>query len=1123
MKKKVLIPIFLATMALPLCLNQKPIGLSAEFIGEFNDKDTYIQYGLAINAQLADEGFVLLKNDGTLPLPEGAKITVVGKSSNDLVNGGGGSGDASVSRGVTEISLKKSLNDAGFVTNPNAESFYGNSSKSGSGRTNGNDGWKGNSQVTIGETDISKVTGEAGLVDSFAQYNDLAIQVISREGSEGCDVKTCNAHDSKATNSSNKVISKKHALELSDNEQALFDLLHQHFDHILILVNSSNIFECGQFEDDNQVAGVLWIGCVGDIGAGAVGRILSGKVNPSGRTVDTWARDFTLDPTFQNFSDNSQTNLMTINGEEYYAPQDTILNADGTPMRSYGTDKSYTDTSKPNWDSARGGETAKVVAGGINGVKPASYVSYEEGIYVDYRYYETKYDDMAANNKADADSWYEGEEGVVYPFGYGLSYTEFEQKIINSNVSKKTLKDGNFEVKVTVEVKNIGDVAGKEVVQLYWNAPYYDGGIEKASKVLCAFDKTDILEPGEKQRLTLKLFTQDVANYDFTDANGNGFKGYELDEGDYRVVLGKNAHEEIDAIKFKVAKGGIQFAEDRFTGNKVENRFTDRGFYNSLPGEDDFEFTQMSRSDFEETFPTHPTFEDRKVGANSKMEYFYTHEFHISEFDAEKNFESVPEAAYKTKEDIEALGWSQATSTNMSNVKFTEMLNTDIDDPKWVEFMNQLTYDELLEYNYGPSNHNAAVSRLEKPGTGDSDGPQKFKSGNGIYWVSSPIIAATYNEDLALKQGECIGMESHWSGNTVGWAGPAVNTHRSPFGGRNFEYYAADSFLMGRIAGRVVAGATDRGMYCFFKHFAVNDQEKNRESVSTFLSEQALREIYLRPFQMVVQEGKSTGLMSSYNRLGLMETAASYPLLTEVLRDEWGFKGSIISDMTHSGNSSVNNSCYENINNRVLAGCDQELDNGSGFKSKIECKWDSSKGCPTFTSNGVTYESYSWWYAVRTNAQRVIWMCARSSVNSKNLLKNAVDLELSNVNRQVYEGFVGKQVDIKVTLPDELSGAELSIDPFTPLPEGLDFDGTSITGQSDTPVNKFVHILIDNGDEKLGYSFELRIYAAEYQSPNAKKSGGCGGAFELTILATSLLGAMVFGFVLFERKKRIHA
>ena len=1130
MKKKLLIPLFLGAIALPLSLG-KAQKLDAQFVGEYNDRNIYIQYASMINSQLADEGFTLLKNDGTLPMDlDGAKVSLVGKSSFDILRGGSGSGAGSVARGVTAEDVESSLKAVGAEVNPTLKSFYGDS-KSGPGRGNGNDNWKGNSQVQIGETPISAY-GDAEL-DSMDEYSDLAIQVITREGSEGCDVKAIDARDFDPRSSKGSgpfaydEITDKHALELTDNEQDLFDELHEHFDHIVIIVNSSNIIECGQFQNDPKVAGVLWIGNPGDVGPGAVGRILSGQVNPSGHTVDTWMADFKKDPTYQNFSDNSQTSDKTFKTNdgsyfsktENYASQDTMFNADGTPTRSYGTDKSYSNPSSPRWLN----EENKVVQSGINGVKPSAYVSYEEGIYLDYRYYETKYDDMKAAGQ-DADGWYNGEEGVVYPFGFGLSYTTFEQKIVSSNIANKVLKSGNMKVEVKVNVKNTGDVAGKEVVQLYWNAPYTPGGIEKASKVLCAFDKTELLEPGESQDLVLTFYTQDVADYDFMDSNNNEFAGYELDAGDYRIVLGKNAHEELDEVKFQVAEGGIQYRNDRYTGHEVKNRFTDRGFYSSLPSEDDFEFTQFSREDMEETFPTHPTVEDRTLGANSRMEEFFMHEFTLAEVEVDKNFEYVPEEVYKTKEDIEALGWEQGNGK--TDVLFTDLLNSDIDDPRWKDFMDQLTYDEMLEYVYGPRNHNAAISRLSKPSTGDSDGPQRFKI---MWWVSGPIVAATYNVELAKKQGECVGMEAHIEG-TYGWAGPGVNIHRSPFGGRNFEYYSADPFLTGHMAGRVVAGASDRGVYCFFKHFVVNDQEKNRESVSTFVNEQALRQIYLRAFQLVIQEGKSTGLMSSYNRLGLMETAASYPLLTEVLRDEWGFKGSIISDMTHSGNSSVNFKCYENINNRVLSGCDQQLDNGGGFKDLIDAKWDSTKGCPVLKSGGQ--EAYSWWYALRTNAQRVIWMCARCGTNSVTFIP-PVDADLSNTVRGVYEGEVGKDVEIAITLPEELAGAEMEIDPFTPLPEGLSFDGEKITGSSEVAVNKFIHVLVKNGNEVSGISFEIRIFAKEAEvvledipetepevEPKPEKKG-CGGMIETTLLSVMALGILAAGMMLISKKRRI--
>nr|MCR5309083.1 glycoside hydrolase family 3 C-terminal domain-containing protein [Bacilli bacterium] len=424
MKKKLLVPLFLAGMAIPAIASQSEIkGVDAAFIGEYGERAAYIAHASKINAQLAEEGFTLLKNDGTFPIEKGSKITVVGKSSTNIVRGGGGSGAINgISNGVTAYDIQSSLTEAGFVINNVATEFYKSSSKSGSGRTNGNDGWKGNSEVTIGETPIEKVTGDTELMASFDEYNDLAIQVISREGSEGCDILTIDATDNTKFGASNK-----HALELSDNEQALFDELHDHFDKILIVVNSSNIFECEQFQNDDQVAGIIWIGNPGDVGPVALGRILCGDVNPSGHTVDTWTRDFTKDPTFQNFSDNRHNTGVVIpnhQGRQNHQSADTMLNADGTPMRSYGTDKSYSNTANPTYlEDAQ----YKVMKGGINGVKPAAYVSYEEGIYLDYRYYETRYADMAKENKTDADEWYNSNEGVLYPFGYGLSYTTFSQ------------------------------------------------------------------------------------------------------------------------------------------------------------------------------------------------------------------------------------------------------------------------------------------------------------------------------------------------------------------------------------------------------------------------------------------------------------------------------------------------------------------------------------------------------------------------------------------------------------------------------------------------------------------------------------------------------------------------
>ena len=691
-----------------------------------------------------------------------------------------------------------------------------------------------------------------------------------------------------------------------------------------------------------------------------------------------------------------------------------------------------------------------------------------------------------------------------------------------------------MKVKVSVQVKNTGVVAGKDVVQLYFAAPYKQDEIEKASKVLCAFAKTDLLEPGAEQELELEFYLQDVASYDFMDANHNGFAGYELDGGNYSLVLGKNAHEEFERVNFEIQRKGLQYPVDRFTGGEVKNRFTDRGFYNCLPGEDDFEFTQMSRSSFVETFPTHPTIEDRTLGVNSRVEEFLTHEFTLYDLDGPDSlYEYVPEAAHKTKEDIEALGWTQAADTSGTvSIKVTDLLNTDMDDPIWKDFMDQMTYDEMLQFVSGGNNHNPALSRFGKQSTGDSDGPQRFKI---MWWVSGPIVAATYNVELARKQGDCVGMEGKIEG-TQGWAGPGVNIHRSPFGGRNFEYYSADPFLTGRMAGRVVAGVSDRGVYSFFKHFAVNDQEKEREGVSAFLTEQALREIYLKAFQLPVQEGKSLGIMSSYNRLGLMETAASYPLLTEVLRDEWGFKGAIISDMTHHSNSAHNMNCYENINNRVLAGCNQQLD-GSSYTGNMNATWDKELGCPTFKYEGDTYESYSWWYAVRTMAQQSIWMNCRSSKYLSSFISPLEGIEISGANEMgQFAVRCGEDIDIAITLPSDIkvggsyngkaiNAVNVYIDEFAALPAGLTYADGHITGKLADPCNKFIHVIVEltlegeSSPVKTGRSFELYVLAnspevdvivpADPTDDQPGKKGGCAGGCGGSITATAALIGLV--------------
>lgn len=1158
MKKKIML--ILGALLLPTVLisqlnngSNLSIPNRSKYFGEYTTRESYIKYGEKLNGRMADEGFVLLKNDGTLPMAKGSKLSVVGKASTKLSRGGAGSGSGSISRGVTGIDLQQSLVDAGFTINDALTDFYNNNDLSGPGRTNGNTNWRGISQVTIGETPMSSYSSE--LIASLDNYNDAIIQVITREGSEGCDVKMVDARD----NNTDYPLTSKHALELSDNEQALFNEAKKHTDHIIIIINSSNIFECDKFMKDPKVSGILWIGNPGDVGPGAVGRILCGDVNPSGRTVDTWARDFTKDPTYQNFSDNQQHNpAKNPTALQGYAPIDTMLNPDGTPMKSYGTYKAYTDyndipygadynlTHIPQQFSIDN----KIMPGGVNGVKPAAYISYEEGIYMDYRYYETVYADKLTTSKTEADAWYDGEEGVVFPFGYGLSYTTFNQEIVRTNKANGSILTENDKIiELSVKVTNTGNVAGKDVVQVYWKAPYTKGGIEKADHVLCAFGKTEIIKPGESEIVNLKFTIQDVANYDVFDKNNNQFKGYELDSGKYSVMIGKNAHEMYGEVSYEIGEKGIQYKYDRFTGEEVKNRFTDRGFHNVMPGEKDIEFTQMSRADFKKSFPTHPTDADRRVKEGSLYEQFLTTPFHISDLDTDRNFTTIPEEAYKTKEDADKGNWKQQNTVlkQHERTQLSEMTGVPLDDPKWQEFINEFSWSELMLVLERNAMRSPAIKEIGKPSFSEGDGPQKF---NIMWWVSSPIVAATWNQELAHEQGEAIGMEAHIQ-NKSGWWGPGLNTHRSPFGGRNFEYYSADPFLMGKIGAEVIEAASDAGIYVYLKHFAVNDQEKNRESGISFLTEQTLREIYLKSFQIVFEEAKPMGVMSSYNRIGLMETAGSYPLLTEVLRGEWGFKGSILSDMTHSNNAYIDFGCYENVTERIIAGCNAQLDQNGGFGGRTQTTWDPTanggKGAPVYEENGQKVISYTFWYAARKCMIEHLYISANCVAMNRGIMTSIARPTLNaKVGEYTYydvETLSQLKAGEKVVVEEEVEGVIErteytigNIDSFDisnrqGLPEGISYTDGAIYGSfKETGLYRFniiAHLTVtsvDKNSQQVVSDLDVAINLTVKVAPNdlvtddPTKNPPVGAIVGISVGAVVVIGAAVILVILRKKK-----
>lgn len=740
-----------------------------------------------------------------------------------------------------------------------------------------------------------------------------------------------------------------HYLELDQNEVDMLNhIASQSFGTIILLVNSGTSMELGFLEDadayddlglnaevTDKIESCLQISNMGAQGMPAIADIISGDVNPSGSLTAIYSKDFKLDPTWQNFGNN-----LVSDGDKYY----------------------------------QGAWGASAASSG------AYFVSYEEGIYVGYRYYETRaYEESIYDVDGSGDgtngNWYE--ENVVYPFGYGLSYTDFEWTV--GEVSDTTLtKDGTISVDVTV--KNVGSVAGKDTVQLYYTAPVdydnfddYGAMLEKSQVVLGAFDKTDLLEAGESQTLTLTMPVSDMASYDWNDANRNNITGYELEKGNYVITIGENSHAwaEDDALQITYKlDSDVYYAEDTTTGNTVENRFDEMS--NHLV---DYDNGYMSRGDFYGTFPTSPVAETRSQSYNVWEVSTDTTAF-FSDFGNHSitDFESYDEGQKWYSDTMPTQGQN-------GNMTIYDMFGLDYNDESWESLLNQLTIDEMATLVGVGAFSTAYTASISKPETLEFDGPGGFvigsfmsATGSGVevcFFPCETLIAQTWNLDLCYEMGNAIGEESLWGvdGTTIsGWYAPAVNLHRSQFGGRNFEYYSEDGFLSGKLAASVIQGAMEKGTYTFVKHFAVNDQETNRSAngLATWLSEQALREIYLKPFEIAVKEGGTTAMMSSFNRLGTEWAGGSYDLLTEVLRNEWGFEGMVITDYNNGSGS------YMDLDKMMRAGGDLNL---------FQSGWVSTSS-DALTATQVT--------VMRQACKNILYTVANS-----NAMNNAVGKQLS--------------------------------------------------------------------------------------------------------------------------------
>ena len=811
------------------------------FTSDYASDDEREQALADMGTTILREGVTLLKNEnGTLPLEATSKISVFGQDSVDSVYGGGGAGSIDTSKAQ---SLMDAFEQAGFDVNPTLTEFY----TTGAGkdyRKTSTDAY-GKGTFAVNEVPASAYTDD--VEKSFASYNDAAIVVIGRSGSESQDLPT------------DKLASGYTYLQLDDDERAMLKMASDNFDKVVVLLNTQNPMELADLEDDS-IDAVMWIGSLGQTGAGGVAEALNGTVNPSGHLPDTYAYDLKSAPSSANFGS--------------YA----IVN---------GTDR-FT----------------------------SSYMAYAEGIYVGYRYYETRYEDVVLGNEARSN--YDYTKQVAYPFGYGLSYTDFTW----SDYSMKKA-DGGFDI--SVKVTNTGKTAGKDVVQLYMQSPYTDydkaNGIEKASVELVGYAKTDTLKAGASETVTVHVDQESMKTY---DSAGEGT--YIMDAGDYYLAAGTDAHNALNnilAAKGKTTADGMTengnaalaakhtvhsqdnttYAKSAATDEKISNQFDDVDLTTY-----DNSFTYLSRSDWTGSWPA--TYADGKWTASQKFLDALTID----------TAQSEPEQKPTTDTDNPSYGKLNASM----------LMDTDYADESWSALIGQMSVKELDQLVRIGGYATKSVSSTQLPATTDKDGPAGISSTlvggeSGMGYPSEIVIAATWNSDLAESFGKAIGEDSLALKVAV-WYGPACNIHRNPYGGRAFEYFSEDSYLSGAMCAKVVAGAGSKGVVSTVKHFALNDQETNRMGGAIFANEQTIRQLYLRPFEMSVRDGGATAMMASMNRIGSRWTGGHKGLMTNTLRGEWGFNGFVVTDQ-----ASYSVFAYEDLREGLEAGTDLWLNTDAGL------------------------------------------------------------------------------------------------------------------------------------------------------------------------------------------------
>lgn len=831
------------------------------FKSDFASDEEREKYEAELCAKVESEGAALLKNDNqALPLSSGAKVSLFARGSVELMYGGTGSGGVSTENAPT---LKDALNDQGIEINQTLWDVYTTGAAKEYTRKTPeaiSDTLEANTQYAVNEAPWSVIEKDAK--SSFKDYGDAAIVVLARSGGEGADLPcgdTGNDLDYSfgQEGDGNYLALSKEELELLAGLKALKD--DGTFKSIIVLLNSSNAIEldflnpdiCGT---DYGIDACMWIGDVGQTGINGVGQLLSGAVSPSGSIVDTFCYDNMTNPALRNFY-----------SIKYPSAESLKLNTDGADVQGM-------------------------------------YSVYQEGIYLGYRYYETRYEDavMGTGNAGDFD--YNKE--VAYPFGYGISYTDFEY-------SGFKVKENDDSFDISVKVKNTGDYAGKKTVQVYFQSPYTDydkqNGIEKASAELCGFTKTDVLEPGASADVTIQVPKKELRTYD-----ANNAKTYILDEGDYYFTIGNGAHEAVNNIlAAKGIEGGdaegdtsvtwkwtnsaldnTMFASSDATGNSITNLFdeADPNKSQTSPGS----VVWLSRSDWEGTFPQKAA----PLDANDAMVAALA----ITRYNADE----------AEKAEMPTLGAD-------NGLILASMIGKEYDDPQWEQLLDQLTYSEMVNTITLGFHNTAACESIGKAATKDENGPQGLTAAltggaSAMCYTSEDVMAATFNTELMEDLGRCIGEDCLAWGYS-GLYGPGVNMHRTPYSGRNFEYYSEDPFISGTICAAETKGIQSKGVYVYLKHVALNDSESSRRGVNTWLNEQTAREIYLEVADKAVVDAGAWCTMSGFNRWGTTWCGAYKALQTDYLRGELGMRGMSITD--YSGSSA-----YMDLIDGMQAGSD---------------------------------------------------------------------------------------------------------------------------------------------------------------------------------------------------------